>query len=120
MSKVAVVGLGVMGRGMAANLLKNGHEVVVWNRTASRAEEFVAAGAKAARTPAEAAAGGEAIPDPASFATAWAYKDVEYAARLGDSAGVPAHPILDGARALLAQAVADGHGQDDWSVVNKP
>lgn len=56
MSKVAVVGLGVMGRGMAANLLKNGHELTVWNRTATRAEPFVAQGAKLARTPAEAAA----------------------------------------------------------------
>lgn len=283
MSKVAVLGLGVMGRGMAANLLKNGHELIVWNRTATRAEPFVAQGAKLARTPAEAAAAadlvfevtaddqssrevwlgsdgilqgansgtvlitaatlsidwveelathlkgrkfldmpltggsvgadtgnlvlltggdlshlegfqdvleaisaelkhfgpvgsgtkyklvlnslqaihfaafgemmrvataagldpelvgpalvqrpggvatqlawkrwGEAIPEPASFATAWAAKDVEYAARLGDSAGVPAHPILDGARTLLAQAVAEGNGQKDWSIINRP
>jgi 3-hydroxyisobutyrate dehydrogenase len=41
--KVAFLGLGVMGRNMAAHLVRAGHEVCVWNRTRERAEEFVAA-----------------------------------------------------------------------------
>src|ERR1700675_2489220 len=53
---VGFIGLGLMGRPMAANLLKAGHEVTVWNRTASRADELVSQGAKRAATPREVAA----------------------------------------------------------------
>jgi 3-hydroxyisobutyrate dehydrogenase-like beta-hydroxyacid dehydrogenase len=45
--KIGFIGLGQMGAGMAANLLKAGHEVEVYNRTASKAEELVRLGAKA-------------------------------------------------------------------------
>ena len=45
-----------MGRGMVHNLLKAGQNVTVWNRNAARMEEFVAAGAKSAATPAAVAA----------------------------------------------------------------
>lgn len=48
---VGFVGLGIMGAGMAGNLLKAGHEVVVWNRTAARAEPLVEQGATSAATP---------------------------------------------------------------------
>ena len=48
---VGLIGLGLMGRPMATNLLKAGHEVTVWNRTASRADELVSQGAKRAATP---------------------------------------------------------------------
>jgi len=52
---VAFLGLGLMGRPMAANLARAGHPLVVWNRTSAVATEFVASvGARAARTPAEA------------------------------------------------------------------
>ena len=50
--KIGFVGLGIMGRGMTHNLLKAGFDVTVWNRTASRMDEFVKAGAKSAETPA--------------------------------------------------------------------
>lgn len=53
--KVGFIGLGLMGRPMVTNLLKAGHSVTVWNRTASRAEELVKAGAKLAKSPREAA-----------------------------------------------------------------
>ncbi len=52
--KVAFIGLGNMGSGMALNLLKAGHAVVVHNRTGGRAEPLRAAGATVAATPAEA------------------------------------------------------------------
>jgi len=45
-----------MGRPMCMNLVKAGYSVTVWNRTAARADELVAAGAKLAKTPQEAAA----------------------------------------------------------------
>lgn len=53
--RVGFIGLGIMGRGMAANLLKAGFDLVVWNRTAARADELVAAGASLAASPAELA-----------------------------------------------------------------
>jgi 3-hydroxyisobutyrate dehydrogenase-like beta-hydroxyacid dehydrogenase len=56
---VTVIGLGPMGRAMAAALMKAGHPVTVWNRTPSRADELVASGASLSPTPAEAAAASE-------------------------------------------------------------
>ncbi len=55
--KVAFLGLGVMGYPMAGHLAKNGHTVTVYNRTASRAEDWVKEyGGSLRPTPAEAAA----------------------------------------------------------------
>lgn len=59
--KIGLVGLGLMGRPMGMNLLKAGHTLTVWNRTESRAQELVAAGAKLAKTPREAAAEAEIL-----------------------------------------------------------
>jgi 3-hydroxyisobutyrate dehydrogenase len=53
---VGFIGLGLMGKPMAANLLKAGFSVTVWNRTRSRAEELAPKGARVAATPREAAA----------------------------------------------------------------
>ncbi len=53
--KIGFIGLGIMGRGMAANLLAKGFEVEVWNRTASRADGLVEAGAARAESPAAVA-----------------------------------------------------------------
>ncbi len=61
MARVAFVGTGRMGSGMAARLLGAGHEVVVWNRTADRATALVAAGAQVAPTPRQAAEGADAV-----------------------------------------------------------
>jgi 3-hydroxyisobutyrate dehydrogenase len=60
--RVAFLGLGIMGRPMAANLARAGHELTVWNRTAEKAEAFASEhGAAAAGSPAEAARGAEAV-----------------------------------------------------------
>ncbi len=56
--KIAFLGLGIMGRPMAARLVAAGHEVTVWNRTPSRAD---LPGARTAATPAQAAAGAEVV-----------------------------------------------------------
>jgi 3-hydroxyisobutyrate dehydrogenase-like beta-hydroxyacid dehydrogenase len=62
MAKVAFLGLGVMGFPMARHLAAKGHEVTVYNRTAAKAEAWVAAhGGRLARTPREAAAGQEIV-----------------------------------------------------------
>ena len=62
MAKVAFLGLGVMGFPMAGHLAAKGHEVTVYNRTAAKAEAWVARhGGRAAATPKEAAAGQEIV-----------------------------------------------------------
>jgi 3-hydroxyisobutyrate dehydrogenase len=62
MAKVAFLGLGVMGGPMAGHLARAGHEVTVYNRTAARAEAWVAAnGGRHAATPAAAAGGAEIV-----------------------------------------------------------
>lgn len=53
--KMAVLGMGRMGRALAARLLDSGHEVTVWNRTPGRAPELLERGASEAATVADAA-----------------------------------------------------------------
>jgi 3-hydroxyisobutyrate dehydrogenase-like beta-hydroxyacid dehydrogenase len=55
--KVGFIGLGHMGSGMAANLLKAGHQVTVYNRTLAKVESLVVQGAKAAASVADACRG---------------------------------------------------------------
>ena len=58
----AFIGLGVMGFPMAGHLQRAGHQVAVYNRTASRAEQWAAKfGGRAAASPAEAASGAEIV-----------------------------------------------------------
>ncbi|TYG60894.1 hypothetical protein ES288_D07G103900v1 [Gossypium darwinii] len=51
--EVGFLGLGIMGKAMSMNLLKNGFKVTVWNRTLSKCNELVAHGASIGKTPAE-------------------------------------------------------------------
>src|SRR5947208_13872539 len=55
--RVAFLGLGIMGRPMAANVVKAGHEVTVWNRTPGKGVE----GARSAASPVEAADGAQVV-----------------------------------------------------------
>ncbi len=62
MSRVAVLGLGLLGSAVVEGLLtRGGTTVVVWNRTASKTEPLVALGATAAESPAEAVRGAERV-----------------------------------------------------------
>ncbi len=54
MEKIAYLGMGIMGRGMAANLLKAGYPVTVWNRSPERVQPLVEQGASSAASPADA------------------------------------------------------------------
>lgn len=57
--KIAFIGLGNMGSGMAQNLIRAGHQLTVWNRTVSKAEPLKALGAEVADSAGEAAKGAE-------------------------------------------------------------
>lgn len=54
MEKIAYLGLGIMGQGMVANLLKAGYPVTVWNRSPEKAQGLVAQGAVLAATAVDA------------------------------------------------------------------
>jgi 3-hydroxyisobutyrate dehydrogenase len=59
--RVAVLGAGVMGAGMVRSLLRAGHDVAVWNRTAAKAEQLRSAGAVPAPTVTDAVTGADAV-----------------------------------------------------------
>src|SRR5215210_3069535 len=61
MTKVAFVGVGRMGHGMAGRYLEAGFTVSVWNRSKPKAEDLIARGARWASSPADAAEGADAI-----------------------------------------------------------
>ncbi len=58
---VGLLGLGLMGRPIAANLLKKGFSLTVWNRTASHAHALASQGAQVAATPSDAAAASDVL-----------------------------------------------------------
>ncbi len=113
MQHVALLGLGIMGTGMADNWLKKGFSLTVYNRTRSKAESFASQGAQIASTPREAAANADIVvamvgDDPASRAV-WLGDD-------GALAGAKPGTILiecstlspDWVRELAALAAAQG------------
>src|SRR5690349_4558007 len=59
--KIAVLGTGLMGAPIAANLVAAGHEVRVWNRTRAKAEPLASQGAVVVDTPAEAVEGVDVV-----------------------------------------------------------
>src|SRR5438477_6069436 len=61
MIKVAFIGLGRMGHGMAGRYLDAGFTVAVWNRSKAKAEDLIARGARWAASPADAADGADAV-----------------------------------------------------------
>jgi 3-hydroxyisobutyrate dehydrogenase-like beta-hydroxyacid dehydrogenase len=68
---IGFIGAGLMGRGMARNLIRKGHTVRIYNRTRAKAEEAAQLGGSVAQTPADAARGAEVIvtmvADPAAL-----------------------------------------------------
>ena len=65
MANIAYIGVGNMGRAMILRLLKAGHQITAYNRTPEKAKAVVDAGAKLAKTPAEAVEGADVgrLPD---------------------------------------------------------
>jgi 3-hydroxyisobutyrate dehydrogenase len=112
--KVGFIGLGIMGRGMARNLLKAGFETRVWNRTASRMEELAAEGAIATASPADLAAQSEVIlicvsDTPDVEAVVLGPEGVIHGAKPGglviDMSTISPHVTRDIAKALEAKGV---------------
>src|SRR3984957_3605103 len=58
---ISFLGLGLMGKPMAMNLIKSGYQCTVWNRTPSKGAELMSAGARLAKSPADAVRNAEAV-----------------------------------------------------------
>lgn len=101
MTKVAFIGLGRMGRGMAGRLLDVGFDLSVWNRGKSKADSLIARGARWADSPAAAADGADAI------LTMVADDDASRVVWLGDSGIV--HKAKPGALAIECSTVSHRH-----------
>jgi 3-hydroxyisobutyrate dehydrogenase len=86
MKRVAFLGLGRMGAAMASRLLARGYELTVYNRTATRAQALVDAGAELARTPRAACARADVVvamtADDVSSRATWLGDDGALAAEL--------------------------------------
>ena len=112
---VAILGLGTMGNGMAANLLKAGFSVSVYNRTAAKAQPLVSAGARLASTPAEAAKGAAYIismlADDAASREVWLGKDGALAAADNGAILIESSTVSPAWIAELA-SVATQHGTE--------
>lgn len=82
--RIALIGTGLMGFPMSLNLLRAGHDLTVWNRSAHRAEPLVAEGAVLAESPAAAVADAEFVITMLSdgFATGALIDDPEVKAAL--------------------------------------
>jgi 3-hydroxyisobutyrate dehydrogenase len=116
MTRVAFLGLGAMGRPMAARLLAVGHDVHAWNRTPGRDEELVASGAVRAATPAAAATEAEVaitmLADPTAleavlFGPDGVARTIRPDATVVDMSTVGPGPIRSAAERLAPTAVVD-------------
>ena len=116
MSRVAVIGLGAMGGRIAQRMLDAGHEVTVWNRTASRMTHLADRGALPAHSPAAAAGRAEAVITMVSDSEALAavtegpdgvLAGLDRQATMIQMATVGLEPVLRLAAALPAEQLLD-------------
>jgi 3-hydroxyisobutyrate dehydrogenase-like beta-hydroxyacid dehydrogenase len=115
---VGFLGLGRMGQGMAANLVRAGHRVRVWNRSRAPVESLVAVGAAAADSPAAAFQGDAAI---SILADDDAVREVVLAGGLLKTASKPAvHVCMATVSVALAQELAAAHAEAGIAFVSAP
>jgi 3-hydroxyisobutyrate dehydrogenase len=115
MERIAVLGLGIMGGGMAVNWLRKGYPTVVYNRTRAKAEALTAEGAIVAATPAEAATDADFIvamvADDKASREVWLGEDGALAVAKPGAILIESSTLTpDWVRALAAAAAAKGCG----------
>lgn len=132
MNRIAFLGLGNMGSGMALSLLRAGYALTVFNRTATRAEPLVRRGARLAASPREACDGADAIvamtadddssratwfgehgalagePNPAAFAVECSTLSHDWVAELSRAAAARGLRYIDAPVTGLPEAAAAG------------
>lgn len=111
--RIAVLGLGIMGGGMATQLVSKGFSVSVWNRSPKKAEALREAGATVAATPAEAAKGAEVViamlGDDDASRTVWSGPDGALAAMSPGAVAIESSTLtLERIREFALEAAAQG------------
>jgi 3-hydroxyisobutyrate dehydrogenase len=126
MARIAFVGLGNMGIGMASRLLEAGHELSVYNRTAAKADAIVNRGALRAASPKEACLGADAVicmvSDDHASREMWLGADGILAAELApDALGIECSTLSHGwVMDLAGQAAGRGLHYIDSPVTGLP
>src|SRR5829696_3809917 len=111
------IGLGTMGRAMAANLLKAGHRVRVWNRSQEPVQALVGQGATACESPAEAFQAGVVISTLADDA---AVRQVLSEDVLANAPRSAIHVNMATISVALAKELAQVHAERDLHFVAAP
>lgn len=116
---VGLIGLGLMGHGMGESLLRGGHELTVYNRTASKADALVAKGARLAKSPADACRGDVVITMVADDA---ALEEVTFGALgiLKNLAAGAVHVSASTISVALADRLTDEHTKAGQHFVSAP
>ena len=118
--RVGFIGLGIMGRPMASNLIEAGYELIVWNRSRSGIEELVKAGAEEAGSPREVAEGSDVVITIVGYA-----EDVEEVA-LGEDGIIEGaheglvHVDMTTISPAVSQAIAKGEAAEGVAMVDAP
>lgn len=121
MTKIAFLGLGTMGGGMATRLLDHGFELSVWNRSPAKVAAFGTRGAHVGATPAEAAAGADIVvamvADDAASRACWLGSDGALGALAPGTVAIESSTVTpDWVKELGAAAAARGVGLLDAPV----
>jgi 3-hydroxyisobutyrate dehydrogenase len=121
MTKVAILGLGIMGGGMAGQLLEKGFDLAVWNRSPAKAEALGGQGARVGATPAEAARGADVVvamvADDAASRACWLGPDGALSAMESGAVAIESSTVTpDWVKELGAAAAARGVGLIDAPV----
>ena len=90
--KIGFIGLGVMGHAITANLIADGYELYIYNRTASKADDLVANGASYLPTPRQVAAASDLIITMVGYPTD--VEEVYFVEATGIFSGISAKKIL--------------------------
>ncbi len=115
---IGFIGLGNMGRGIAANLIRSGFKLTVWNRTSSRADDLVAAGAARAASVADASRADVVVTMVADDA---ALEQVAFEGRLVELLPRGAiHVSMSTISVALAERLTAAHAARDTAFVSAP
>jgi 3-hydroxyisobutyrate dehydrogenase-like beta-hydroxyacid dehydrogenase len=118
--KIAFAGLGQMGAAIAANLIRAGHDVAVWNRSLAKGRPLVEAGATQGATPKDAVAGRDAV---LSMLADDAALDAVLSGEHGILAGLKAgalHISMSTISVATADSVAARHAERGQCFVSAP
>ena len=113
--KVSVLGLGIMGAGMASQLVAKGFEVTGWNRNPAKTASLARLGARVVTTPAEAASGADLViamlADDDASRSVWSGPGGALAAMRRDAIAIESSTLtIEWVRELAAAAQARGVG----------